>query len=270
MNQVKDIIIVPLEESILQVAKEVAEEQANSGKSQAVFFNTLAVYAVHTYLNWVDINSSLDLSYSWHPIHRALGNMADLYLPEYGRLECCPVLPDEEDLRFPSEPLANRIGYVWVKFSESFQEVRLLGFSRLIKQEDKFALEALQPMKGLLTHLFHLEETREVLEEKLQPIQSGDDPVFEQIRETLKQRSLSEIAASFERIYRTEYDYMWAEKGANELMRKSELDREEMVAGGVQEILKSWGEDEEEDIESEIQYFAYDLLKELQELWEDE
>ncbi|NET58957.1 MAG: DUF1822 family protein [Symploca sp. SIO2E6] len=109
-------------------AREFATEQVTPEKSKQVYLNTLAVYAVHRYLQWLQIKTDLTQSDSWHPVVRSRWNVADLVLPGIGKLECRPVLPGETALSLPIEVTEDRIGYLPVQFSERLEQVQLLGF----------------------------------------------------------------------------------------------------------------------------------------------
>ncbi|MGD1808562.1 DUF1822 family protein [Dapis sp. BLCC M126] len=111
-----------------QYAGQFAAEQATPEKGKQVYLNTLAVVAVQTYLKWINIQTAIDQSDCWSPSSRAIFNVADLVLPNIGKLECRPVLPGEKEFYLPPEVTENRIGYLAVQFEEDLNEVQLLGF----------------------------------------------------------------------------------------------------------------------------------------------
>ncbi|PHM06717.1 DUF1822 family protein, partial [Nostoc sp. 'Peltigera malacea cyanobiont' DB3992] len=78
-----------------------------------------AVYAVHSYLKWLNIETALNQGDSWHRGLRAIFDVADLVLPGVGKLECRPVLPDEAAIVLPPIMTQERIGYVAVQFSSN-------------------------------------------------------------------------------------------------------------------------------------------------------
>lgn len=129
-------VIIPLGNEAHRFAQQFAAQQAKPQKGKGVYLNTLAVYAVHSYLKWLQIETSLVESDSWHPGKRAVFDVADLVLPDIGKLECRPVLPGEIACHLPPEVTDNRIGYVGVQFNESLSEVQLLGFASAVDPDN--------------------------------------------------------------------------------------------------------------------------------------
>lgn len=123
-----DSIPVALDQQAHRYASQFAAQQANSLKGKQVYLNTLAVCAVQTYLQWLCVKTRLDLGDCWNAGARAMFNVADLVLPNIGKLECRPLLLGEEQITIPLEALDSRIGYVAVHFAESLDQVYLRGF----------------------------------------------------------------------------------------------------------------------------------------------
>lgn len=133
-------------------ARQFAVEQTTPQKGKKTYLNTLAVYAVYNYLKWMQIDTALEEGDSWHPLKRALFDVADLVLPNIGKLECRPVLPGETAIYFPHEVMENRIGYVAVQFSERLNEAQLLGFIRTVNissASEQIPLASLKPLNYL-------------------------------------------------------------------------------------------------------------------------
>lgn len=129
MNNIhREAIAIPLEQEAHDRAITFATQQSTPQKSRCVYLNTLAVYAVHTYLKWLQIDTDLDEGDSWHPGLLPLFDVTDCVVSGVGRLECRPVLPGETSFTLPQERLEERVGYVAVQFQESLDEVDLLGF----------------------------------------------------------------------------------------------------------------------------------------------
>ncbi|MBW4456445.1 MAG: DUF1822 family protein [Nostoc indistinguendum CM1-VF10] len=134
------------------IAHQFAVEQTTPQKGKQIYLNTLAVYAVYSYLKWLWIDTALEEGDSWHPLKRALFDVADLVLPNIGKLECRPVQPGETVIFLPPEVMENRIGYVAVQFSEQLNEVQLLGFVRRVNIPDdweQIPLASLKPLNFL-------------------------------------------------------------------------------------------------------------------------
>ncbi|NEO56753.1 MAG: DUF1822 family protein [Okeania sp. SIO3B5] len=109
-------------------AGQFAAEQATPEKGKQVYLNTLAVVAVQTYLKCLDIQTAIHQGDCWHPGSRAIFDVADLVLPNIGKVECRPVFPGEKELLLPPEAIDNRIGYIAVQFEEDLNQVQILGF----------------------------------------------------------------------------------------------------------------------------------------------
>lgn len=154
MNSTEKLYLkVPLGQEAHALARQFAAEQATPQKGKQTYLNTLAVYAVHSYLKWLQIESDLSQGDSWHPFKQALFNVADLVLPDIGKLECRPVQPGESAITLPPEAMENRIGYVAVQFSEHLNEVELLGFVRAVDispDSEQISIAILQPLDALL------------------------------------------------------------------------------------------------------------------------
>ncbi|MBD2770947.1 DUF1822 family protein [Iningainema tapete] len=157
MNTIQTFSIkVPLVSFAHEYAQQFALEQTTSTKGKQVYLNTLAVYAVHSFLQLMDIGTDISKGNSWHPIYRRFHNVSDLVLPKFGSLECRPVLPGEKFISVPKEATENRLGLVAVQFEESLDDAQILGFvktnnSGLLPQQ--IELSKLQSMEQLLDRL---------------------------------------------------------------------------------------------------------------------
>jgi hypothetical protein len=109
-------------------AQQFASQQATSAKGKQVYLNTLAVCAVNSYLKCFSISTNLAQSDCWQPVKRTMFNLADLVLPNLGKLECLWVLPQQETITISPEAREDRIGYLVVQLTEELQQVGLLGF----------------------------------------------------------------------------------------------------------------------------------------------
>ena len=135
----KVLINVPLGAEAHRFASEFSVEHTDPDKSKQIYLNTLAVYAVHRYLKWLQIETSLRQSDSWNPALRGRLNVADLVVPAIGKLECRPILPGEDNCLIPQEVLeSERIAYLAVLFNEQLDRAQLRGFKRIawIDRED--------------------------------------------------------------------------------------------------------------------------------------
>lgn len=154
MNSIEiTYMTVPLGDKPHRLAQQFAAEQTSSQKGTKTYLNTLAIYAVHSYLKWLQIETDLSQGDSWHPGLRSLFDVADLVLPNLGKLECRPVLPGETRLALPPEVTTDRIGYVAVQFSDRLNQAQILGFIPAIdpaSAPEQILLADLQPLDALL------------------------------------------------------------------------------------------------------------------------
>ena len=244
------LLTVPLELKAHELARQLAAVQSTVQKGKRVYLNALAVYAVHSYLKWLQIETDLNYSDSFNPAKTALANVADLVIPGIGSLECRPVLPGDTTIFLPEEVIENRIGYVGVQFSDRLDSVQLLGFAPTFDSSNppqQIAVAELMPIDTLIEQITRLEEALAFLE--------TDDPVAVQVRSQIETQSQSNIVAQLERIYRTCEEYEWRYAGG------------EMLAGST-----AGGEFTRESADSadtDLQDLAEALLEKLAEIWRD-
>ena len=151
---------VPLFQSAHRLAKQFSQQQSNQGKAKQVYLNTLAVSAVHFYLRCMGIQTDLNASDSWDSVMQAMMDVADLEIPNYGKLECRPVLPETQVIYIPPEVWSDRIGYIAVQLDHSLKEATLLGFAET--GSIKLPLSQLRSLEDLLDHLSHIMHAKSV------------------------------------------------------------------------------------------------------------
>ena len=142
---------VPLGTESHRLAQQFSKQHDRT-KAKQVYLNTLAVYAAKFYLSCMGIETDWSTSFSWDPVWQNLMDVADLEIPNLGKLECRPVLPDTQIVRIPPEVWSERVGYVAVQLDSSLQEATLLGFTQTVSMED-LPLTELRSLDELLTHL---------------------------------------------------------------------------------------------------------------------
>ncbi len=142
----------PLTQTTIKIAEQFAKEQPTAEKSRQVYLNTLAVLVVRDYLEMLDIPTNLNNSYSWNPVGRLCGNIADIHLPKIGHLECRPILMNETNCYVPPEVWEERIGYLVVQLDEQNREGILLGFVSTVSSS-VLPLSQLQSLDSLLIRL---------------------------------------------------------------------------------------------------------------------
>jgi hypothetical protein len=150
-------LTIPLGRDAHRLAEQFAAQQATLLKGKRVYLNTLAVYAVHCYLSWRQVETDLTQGDSWHSGLRTLFDVADLFLLGFGKLECRPVLPGETTFRLPPETIDDRIGYVAVQLNERLDQAQLLGFALAIASQDppeRMRVSELKPLDRFLDYIY--------------------------------------------------------------------------------------------------------------------
>jgi hypothetical protein len=171
-------LIIMLDRQTHLYAQQFASQQATPAKGKQVYLNTLAVCAVNNYLKCFSIPTNLSQSDCWHPGMRATFNVADLILPNFGKLECLWILPQQETVAISPEVREDRIGYLVVQLEEELQKGELLGF--VPTQATSFARETisinqLQPLDFLFDTLDRLRGIQ------APPLNGGVSPLQKQI-----------------------------------------------------------------------------------------
>lgn len=252
----KFITSIKLEQSAHEIARQFATEQSSQTKAKQVYLNTLAVYTVYRFLTWLGFEIDLSSGDSWNSVIRRFNDVADLVIPNIGKLECRPVLPGQTRILLPPEVTEERIGYVAVQFQEQLNEVQLLGFYTAIDPQsptEELKIANLQPIEALIDHLNRLESALDFFQ--------SDDDVVETVKTRLTEQPLTEIIAGLERIYRTYPKEEWPYAGG------------EFLASCVPEqqgIAWRGGNREDNSNNEEWQELAEELLNKLDEIWNDE
>ena len=143
---------IPLPLSIHATAQSFCQPHWSSLKTKQVYLNTLAVYAVKSYLGYLGVASYLEQGNSWDPINQCLADSADLMVGTQGRLECRPVLLSSSACYVPPEVWSDRIGYVAVQLDDELRYARLLGFLPKVNTPE-IPLEQWRSLKCLLQSL---------------------------------------------------------------------------------------------------------------------
>ncbi len=152
---------VPIVRDFHYLAQQVSKPQKNLKIAKQVYLNTLAVLTVNFYLRCMGIETSYENSYSLNPVMQYLVDIADLDIIGLGKIECLPIL-SEEDIIYPSEEsYLEKIGYVVVKLDESLLEATILGFAKTIPENSQLFLNQLQSLEEFLVYLQQLQEIKE-------------------------------------------------------------------------------------------------------------
>ncbi|NER37511.1 MAG: DUF1822 family protein [Oscillatoria sp. SIO1A7] len=188
-------------------ARKFAKEQATPEKYKRVYLNTLAVCAVSSYLQWMEIKTAPTQGDCWQSTIRRFQDVADLVLPNLGRLECRPLLPGETVISLPPSAREDRIGYVAVQFEEEWDRVKLLGFAPPLATEDSpatIAIADLQPLEDWVEEWEALEAKAAIasFKKRQEPIELSQwlpgfvDAIWRTLAEVLGKRKTQELLAA--------------------------------------------------------------------------
>lgn len=143
---------MPLPQTAHRLAQEFCQHHTDSTVAKRVYLNTLATYAVKSYLEYFGIETNLELSDEWNPVFQALADTGALHIEQKGILECRPMLPEATACHIPADIQSNRVGYVAVQLNSSLDEAILLGFTPTVNS-DNLAINDLQPIDNLLDYV---------------------------------------------------------------------------------------------------------------------
>ncbi len=145
------------------LASQFAQHQHLPEKAQQVYLNTLAVYAVKFYLQCMEIETNLEASDSWNPVMQTLMDVADLEIPNLGKLECRSVLYSSQVVEIPAEVWDDRIGYLAVQFDEAQKEAKILGFVEKVATEE-LPLSKLRSLEEFINYLETLNPVHSIVQ----------------------------------------------------------------------------------------------------------
>jgi len=257
----RSMFTVPLTSKAYKLAKSFQSQYENPAKATQVYLNTLAVYAVDTYCQCLSIETDLEACESLNPVMQSLMNIADLEIEGIGKLECRPVLPEDEDCYIPAETWSNRIGYIAVEINDLSREATLLGFylpAYTLEMRDRIYLKDFQPLEILLDYLDRLKSAIDFFH-------LTDDEVVDKILKRLDVESLSPIIVQLERIYRLHSKKEWRYAGGESLVNYVSTQEGGYFRGDTPTLEKE--EDEETWQQSELQDLAQKLLEKLTPIW---
>jgi hypothetical protein len=175
---------VPLTSKFHQIAEQLRKEQISPETGKQVYLNTLSVLAVDSYLQCMGIETDLTASNSQNPVMTILSDTADLIIKNIGKLECRPLLPNQEFVHIPLEAQDDRIGYMVVLMSESLREATLLGFVKELATEE-FPINQLQSLEDFLEYIEQIAKPPVYLNQWLQNIFDQSWQIVENILDTL-------------------------------------------------------------------------------------
>lgn len=142
---------VPISTEAHRLAQKFSKQIGDRTKAKQVYLNTLAVSAAQFYLSCMEVKTDWSASFSCNPVWQNMMDVADLEIPNLGKLECRPVLPNIQTVRIPPEVWSERIGYLAVQLDWALQAATFIGFTQTAVEE--LPLTELRPLEELLAHL---------------------------------------------------------------------------------------------------------------------
>lgn len=165
MNSVFDLpmISIPISEHFREFALKFAQEQPTQSRQKQVYLNILAVQVVNYYLQLLEVETDLEASDSWNAYVRLVDDVADLVVPNSGKLECRATIGDDFlSLSIPPETGENRVGYVVINIDKTCRAAKIIGFLKTVDNLE-INIHQLQPIEDLIEHL-HIVYLRQWLE----------------------------------------------------------------------------------------------------------
>ena len=261
MNSPNNSIKISLGKEAHRLAKKFADqamqllpELEKPATGQRVYLNTLAVYAVNSYLTKLAYKTELEGSESWNAGVRSPLDVAALKLTGIGQLECCPLWEGEAVFAIPSAATEGRIAYLPVQIGQQLDHAKLLGFARgieILADTDLFFIDDLHSLEELIDYLYRIESGTALFEEE------SDTPFVREFIQEISLELVPEIISQAERIYREE-----SRKQHHYLIQ--ELLKGKLVEAGGDRELGQQPEDDSKSLD-----LATTLLEKLSELWEE-
>jgi len=195
-------VTVILPEDALQWARLFAAKQPDVDTGKRVYLNTLAVYAVHFFLERSQIETDLEGSDCWYPNLATPFDVADLLLPEIGQIECRPILAGQRQIEIPEDAPSDRLAYVGVQFGEVLDRVVLSGAicGKSISGNEIFAREFRRSENAIANLPIFLKRVQERISKR-----QADD-LLAKVEMDLELSSEVELIAKLERIFLLETD----------------------------------------------------------------
>ncbi|WP_417040536.1 DUF1822 family protein [Cylindrospermopsis raciborskii] len=122
-------ISIELTDEYRQQAYVFARKQRNQKRAEEVYRNTLVVLATKNFLDILGINNDLSKGFSWNFLGQQVGDIADLYLPDFKQsIECRVIRKTESKCHIPQEVQSDRLGYLFIELDDSYETAEIIGF----------------------------------------------------------------------------------------------------------------------------------------------
>jgi Protein of unknown function (DUF1822) len=145
-------LIIPIAARDRQMAHRIAAEQFTPEGVERSYRMVLAILVVQHYLHLQNISSDWASSDSSNPVLRLSMQIGDLWLPGRGKVECCPIAPQDEQFEIAPEVWRDRIAYIAVELDLEADQGTLLGFvKKPATQVKRSNLRSIPELLELLT-----------------------------------------------------------------------------------------------------------------------
>lgn len=170
---------IPLGSKARSFANKFAVQYTDKKREQ-VYHSALAIYVVNCFLEFLDIQIDTNQGDVWNYFTQAVEGVAEVILPDIGRLRCCPILSNENIVKLnPGLELDDLLGCIVVKFDKDLKQAEISGFI---------------PCKGILP--------KSIAIEKLKPIDEFIDFITRKEAELInKNRSAVQKSNSEEKLF---------------------------------------------------------------------
>jgi hypothetical protein len=119
---------IPITSTARQRAAQMAELCRHADRKETMRRNLLATIVVNDYLGFQGYLPDIEASDCWNTILGRTGEVADLFVSQVGRFECCAIEPGQSSCSIPAEGQFDRSGYVAVEMDKDERWGWLLGF----------------------------------------------------------------------------------------------------------------------------------------------
>ncbi|MDJ0633019.1 MAG: DUF1822 family protein [Xenococcaceae cyanobacterium MO_188.B29] len=231
-------------------AMELGAKSTKKDRGKQVYLNTLAVYAVDSYLQWQGYETNNSKSDFGNVIVRSRLDVADIFITGIGKLECRFLWSEETNFLVPTEATEDRIGYVAVQLNDELDEATLLGFYPSFNDSlTSIAIDDLHSLDDLIDHLYRLELANNLFSNE-------NDLVITKVKEKLEDVDIYDLVFQLERIYRLEAD------------TEKPYAVKDMLAGNIFSIGRE-RETSVEDDDFELMELAEEVVEKLNQIWSE-
>ncbi len=253
-----NVIEISIPTAVQLQARSFAVGMPNVDLAEKVYLNTLAVYAVESFLQEAGIDTNWAASDSWQPSLATPIDVADLEVVGVGKIECRPVLLDRGvPVEIPLTAVEDRVAYVAVGFGAMLDRAQLLGFvyeypsNTLALSVRQFRKQSVESLPSYLR----------TIQRVMTVVEDSEDRLLEEVQAQFADRALNGIVASLEQIFLLESNpdlqNRRVEVYLQELQQQSEVRERELV------VLSDEDEVESVKAEGELRSGSVDFDKSL-------